>query len=140
MRALFFLLLPACGAGLAGRVVEKEGEEGLDTTPPVIEHAPIEDVVYFGDDVTITATVTEEESRLLLVTLWFKNETGGSSDWQQRAMLEGDEGAYSAVIPGSVHQSAGMNYYIEAVNTADLTATDPDEGADDPHRFRITTM
>jgi len=153
---LFVALLVACGSDpLTSRVVDKGDPDRQDTTPPVIQHDEVEDVITFGTDVPIEATVIDLESRVLLVTLWFKNETDGSNNWQQRAMMAGEppmadtgeadpcEGAvscltYASLIPAAQQRSGGMTYYIEAVNTSDLVATAPDEGKSDPYHFRLT--
>jgi hypothetical protein len=153
---LLIAALIACGGDpLTSRVVDNGEPDREDTTAPVIQHDEVDEVITFGTDVPIQATVIDRESRVLLVTLWFKNETDGSSDWQQRAMLAGDppeadsgeadpcEGAtscatYTSVIPASQQRSGGMTYYIEAVNTSDLVATAPDEGKADPFHFRLT--
>lgn len=142
-------LLIACGPGLSSRIVNGGGEDAPDTTPPVIDHAGVGEVITFGTDVSVLAEISDPESRIVLVTLWFKNETDGTSDWQQRAMVlapdveAGEDSGlevytYTATIPGAQHRSGGMDYYIEAVNNAQLTARAPDEGASDPFHFRLT--
>jgi len=132
------LALLACGPGLSSRVVDNSDTDAPDTTGPVIAHTPISSAVFFGEDVNIEATITDDESRILLVTLWYKQETQGSNDFSQRAMLGDADGVYRAVIPASAQGSSGMDYAIEAVNASNLRTFAPSEGKSDPYHFRLT--
>lgn len=132
------LALLACGPGLSSRVVDNSDTDVPDTTGPVITHTPITNAVMFGEDVNIEATITDDESRILLVTLWYKQETQGSNDFSQRAMVGDADGVYRAVIPASAQGSSGMDYTIEAVNASNLRSFAPSEGKSDPYHFRLT--
>jgi hypothetical protein len=132
------LALVACGPGLSSRAVGDGDTDAPDTTAPVITHTPISGAVLFGQDVNIEATITDDESRILLVTLWFKQETQGSEDFSQRAMVGDADGVYRAVIPSGAQGSSGMDYTIEAVNASNLRSFAPSEGKSDPYHFRLT--
>jgi hypothetical protein len=99
---------------------------GLDTTPPVIEHAPLSDQVLVGWPATVSATVTDNQG-VDSVTLEF-TVNGGAV--QSVPMLPDRDGAYAADFLGSVSIGDTVEYRIVAVDVAltPNTATDPAAG------------
>lgn len=135
------LLLPliACGPtlGTTQGGEDSEFEDTTDQEPPLIEHVPVEEAQLMGTDVTISAVVTDEESGVFSVKLYYKNETAGSGDWQSKNMALMGEDEWVAVIPGDEQASGGMNYYIAALDLVQNSAASPDDGAGDPWHFRL---
>jgi hypothetical protein len=84
----------------------------------------------------VAATVTDDGDGVFMVTLYYKNENAGEADWRTKTMVaQGD--LYTGTIPGEDHHSGGVHYYIEASDKAQNVASEPDEGADDPHHIRL---
>lgn len=140
MRTLPFLLplLAACGSGFnTTEGKNTDFEENPDLDAPVITTEPVEDALPMGTDVDISATVTDDGSGVTFVTLYFKSETAGPDDWENRLMTEGEADLWSATIPGAAQSGAGMFYYIEAVDAAENYAWAPTRGPDDPFHFSV---
>ncbi|MSP56865.1 MAG: hypothetical protein EXR69_14870 [Myxococcales bacterium] len=135
------LLLSGCGSGLSSKISDGSQDTGFvdntDAVPPVIVHAAVEDAQPLGVDVPITATVTDDESGMFQVKLYYKNETAGSGDWDSLVMAPSDGGVFNSVIPGEDETSGGMHYYILALDNAQNEADSPAKGAEDPWHFRI---
>lgn len=133
------LLLGGCGSQLTSH--QGGSDTGFvdttDTDPPVIEHVAISDAQPLGADVDIAAVVTDEGSGVFLVKLYYKNETGGSGDWESDAMVMLADNQWAGTIPGEMEASGGVNYYIEALDNAGNEADSPEKGADDPWHFRL---
>lgn len=132
------MLLTGCEAGLTSRTATVEEEPDPDETAPMIVDELAPDTVTFGTDVTISATVTDDDAGVLAVYLYYKNVTEGSDDWRSTVMSAGAEaGEYSGTIPGPSQRSSGMHYYIEAVDRAQNVAWAPEDGAEDPYQFQL---
>ena len=133
------LLLGGCGSQLTSQ--QGGSDTGFvdttDTEPPVIEHVAVSDAQLLGDDVDISAVVTDEGSGVFLVKLYYKNETGGSGDWESDAMVMLGDNEWVGTIPGEMQASGGVNYYIEALDNSGNAADSPEKGADDPWHFRL---
>jgi hypothetical protein len=140
MRTLpIVVFLAACGPTLGSNANRDSSfEDETDVTPPEIDHAPIDESMPLGQDVTIVAIITDEGSGVVFTRLFYKNETDASDQFSTIALAAtGNENEYSAVIDGDEEASGGMNYYIEAVDGAQNTAWSPTEGPDDPYHFRV---
>ena len=75
---------------------------------------------------------------VFVVELYYKNETGGSDAWRSAMMSSSDGVVYTGAIPGDASEnSAGVYYYLQAVDKNDNTSVDPSRGADDPYHFRV---
>ncbi len=133
-------LLAGCGNSLTshqGGTRDTSFEDTTDGDPPVIEHVPITDAQQLGVDVDISAVVTDADSGIFLVKLYYKNETSGSGDWESDAMVPLADDQWVGTIPGEMEASGGVNYYIEALDNAENQADSPEKGADDPWHFRL---
>lgn len=131
-------MLAACTGGI--QTISTPGgdvSEQPDETPPEIVHEPVEGAQAWGQDVDIRALVTDEESGVFQVTVYYKQET--STVWDDNTLTRVDQdGTFEGVIRGDAVGSGGMHYYIEAVDYDENTSTMPDGGADDPYHFRVT--
>ena len=138
LRVGLMLFLAACGSGLTSTNVNKDVdfEDEADEVPPVIEHTAVTETQVFGEDVSITATVTDDDSGVLFVYLYYKNETDGSADWN-RSFLTASGDVYTGVIQGEDERGSGVDYYIEAIDKQENTAWSPEDGEDDPYHFRV---
>ncbi len=143
-RVLLLIALSACGGQTTSTV--RDGTGGLadptDTVPPVFSFSPIEGTQPFGEDVTVSAEVSDADSGLFVVQLWYKNETDGNETYEARAMTSAgqDSPVWSGVIPGSAHRSGGMDYYLEAVDQSQNAATEPPDGPADPYHIRLSAL
>lgn len=137
MRSLLLLpFLVACGGGgaVTANAIDPEDIDEGDTTPPTIAYDQEADWAYMSEDFVVEATVTDDTS-LYIVSLYYKKETG---DWDNKPMMDSGGGLYSAIISSSDLGSAGMYYYIEALDTSQNTAWSPDEGPSDPWHVRLS--
>jgi hypothetical protein len=113
-------------------------EDDPDEDGPVITHTPVETTQVLGEDVVIEATVVDEESGVLVVEVYYKEET--STEWSTGSglSLQDDAGNYMGVIPGDKVRGGGMNYYLSAVDLSNNESWMPEEGDDDPYHFRVS--
>ena len=108
-----------------------------DLLPPVIEHVPVETTQTYGQDVVLQATVTDDESEVFVVQVFYRQET--ASMWDDTALMDMDgDGVYEGKIQGSDVITGGMYYYLYAMDTRENEAQLPIEGEDDPWHFRIS--
>jgi len=136
----FVLTITGCEAGLTSRTAPVVEEEEPDVTAPTIVDELVPETITFGTDVAVSATVTDEETGVFAVYLYYKNVTEGSSDWRSAVMtVAPDTDVYSGVIPGASQRSSGMHYYIEAIDRAQPTnmAWAPEDGPEDPYQFQL---
>lgn len=105
-----------------------------DVAGPDIRHEGSATAWPMGTDYPVSAVITDD-SGLLLVTLYYRRQTSASFD--TRGMILSSEGFYSGVIPGEDQGSAGMHYYLEAVDTVGNTATLPAGAPNDFFRFNL---
>lgn len=105
-----------------------------DVEGPVIRHDGSSAAWPMGSDYPVSATITDD-SGLLLVTLYYRRQTSQSFD--SRGMMLSSEGFYSGVIPGEEQGSAGMHYYIEAVDTLGNISTLPTGAPNDFFRINL---
>lgn len=134
------VVLLACGGDTTSKIGgnrETGFEDTTDQVPPSIEHVPITDAQQLGVDVDVSAVVTDDESGVFVVKLYYKNEISGSGDWLSASMIPLADDQWVGTIPGEAESSGGMNYYIEALDNAQNTAASPEKGADDPWHFRL---
>jgi hypothetical protein len=138
IRALSLFLLVGCGPGLTSSNVSKDGsfEEETDEDPPVIVHDPVTGTQVFGEDVPISATITDDDAGIRFAYLHYKNEIDGDADWEQ-VILMADGDLYSGTIRGEDERGGGVYYYLEAVDKEQNTSFSPDDGDSDPYHFRL---
>lgn len=86
----------------------------VDTIKPVISHSPVNAAGY-GANVLIKADVTDN-IEVKTATLYYRQQ--GDSEYVRLTMLNQQGSEYKATIPGSVVQTPGVDYYIEATDGA----------------------
>lgn len=94
-----------------------------DSQPPTIAHKPI--IALLEEEnmsVTIYANV-DDASGLDKVTLHYRKR--GDSKYLEKEMVKEPGNLYKADIPSSVFSSAGVDYYISAIDVAGNIATYP---------------
>jgi hypothetical protein len=108
-----------------------------DTTPPVIEHDPVEAAQLYGQEVPLSATVTDADSNVFIVQVYYRQET--SSIWQSTTLMDVDSDTiYDGQIPAGDVMTGGMYYYLYAMDTEENEGYFPSGGASDPFHFRIS--
>lgn len=132
-----FFALAACGPSLSTQEVkDTDFDDIADTTPPLVSTEPIAEAQPSGQDIPITATVSDEESAILFVTLYYKTELEASSEYRTFGMtLNGD--VWEGRIRGTDQSSGGMDYYIEAIDSSQNAGFAPEEGSRDPYHVRL---
>ena len=80
-------LLMGCSGGGTGVVVTNDDDPlgNTDQDCPLITHTPIEDAQPYGEDVFITAGATDADSGVFIVSVYYREETGGT-DWNDQAL------------------------------------------------------
>lgn len=118
---------------------DDDPEAENDTTPPTLTHIPIETSQPIGEDVLISCNAQDDDSGVIVVNVKFKQET--STEWDDAQLRAIDNaGNYEGYIPGDDVNSAGMDYYLEAIDAEENKGVLPDDGEDDPYHFRISAM
>jgi hypothetical protein len=107
----------------------------VDEDPPLIEHTPLERQI-FQTAVTVSATVTDEESAVGTVTLFYRQ--ADSVELSELNMQGDGTGLYSTQIAAAEVISSGMFYFITASDEVGNAATLPIEGDSAPFYFRIS--
>lgn len=69
------------------------------------------------------------------MTLHYKQDTAGSSDWYGLNMV-GSGDVFSGTIKGGDHRGSGMDYYFEAEDSFENNCFLPD--APDAYHFALT--
>jgi hypothetical protein len=137
---LALAVLAGCGGDPTTAIYDTQDTSvDIDTTPPSIEYTPITDAQPAGEAVTIDCTVTDPgaESTIQQVKVHYKTETSTVFNTANLPLLD-KKGHYSGTIPGPAITTGGVDYYIEATDTAQNTAYAPEEGEIDPYHFRVT--
>ncbi len=86
----------------------------LDNVKPVVVHTPVA-TAKIGSDVSISATVTDNIA-IDTATLYYK-VAGASAFTSKPLTYSNTTGKWTAVIPGTSVTAAGVEYYLEAVDT-----------------------
>ena len=106
-----------------------------DITPPVIYHESITTATE-GESIPISATITDD-TKVASATLFYRN-TGEEARIRTTMDHVGDN--YSATIPASHVTTAGVEYYIEAVDDASNTANKPATAPTTPYSITVITI
>lgn len=135
---LLLAVLVACNgtAPVPNTDISKDeiSDTGGDVQGPDIRYTPSEGAWTMGVDFPVSALVNDDTG-ILLVTLHYRRQT--SSSFDSRGMVLSGEGFYSGVIPGEEQGSAGMHFYIEAVDTVGNSATLPSGAPNDFFKFNL---
>ena len=86
-----------------------------DTTGPSIVHTAVADGQTVGVDVAIAATITDA-SGIASATLWFRPT--GSATFYSVALTAQGGNAYAGTIPGYAVTAAGVQYFLQAMDSA----------------------
>jgi len=107
----------------------------IDTTAPEIIHTPVLSGTA-GQDIMISATVTDS-SGLGYVHLYYRKT--GTQQYTEIDMDKGSGNTYATAIPGSAVTSDGIQYYVEANDTAGNIGRSPQsDWANSPYSIEIT--
>ena len=130
-------LAVACsGSTINTKTTQGGVKDEEDTTPPVIEHEPIDGSQRYGDDVAIIATAVDDDTGVFLVTVIYKQET--STEWVDAPLSNQGDGNYVGRIPGADVGSGGMDYYLSALDLNENESFLPSDGEADPYHFRVS--
>lgn len=132
------LALVACGGTESAKVItqgERYNDTAVDETGPVIEHTPITASQQYEQAVSLTATVTDEESTVQSVTGLYKR--ADQVEWTSVSLSAAGD-LWQGDIPATDVTGSGMNYYLEAVDSAGNGKAYPINGEADALYFRIS--
>lgn len=131
--------LVGCGGGETAKAVQlgdQYNDTGdVDESGPVIEHTPITTSQQYEQAVALTATVTDAASGVQSVSGFYKR--ADQVQWTS-VSLEASGDLWQGAIPAADVTGSGMNYYLEAVDSAGNIKAYPINGAADALYFRIS--
>ncbi len=107
-----------------------------DSDPPEIIHSPISDGQSEGNDITVSADVTDATG-VATVTLSYRLVGSGGFASAMMTNVGGD--TYNGTIPGATAARPGVEYYISATDTANPanTITNPVGAPPAAHAFTV---
>lgn len=108
----------------------------IDSTPPLMFHTPVT-IGEAGLQITVTAQVSDSGG-VGSVVLFYRRS--GTATYASAPMTKEASGnIYSAIIPGSLSTTDGVQYYIEAIDNVSNIAHRPDRNwASSPYSIEIT--
>lgn len=112
-----------------------------DDVAPTITFEPVEDAQPSGEDVVLEATIADNEggSGIFVGTLYYRNETDASTDWETIGFVrQGESDDFKATIKAAEQHSGGMWYYLLAVDVAQNEAVMPATAPTTPYHFRYS--
>lgn len=109
---------------------------GEDLDYPDIQHDAVESAQVIGQDLTLSARVNDD-SGVLLVKVYFRRQTAQNFSAQGMILVDAETGLYQGTIPGDEMGSAGMHYYLEAVDTQGNVGTLPEGAPADYYKFNL---
>lgn len=109
---------------------------GVDNMPPDIMHTPVT-MAQPGDDILISADVTDNTDNVASVDLFYRVQ-GGTPFYTMMNMGNMGGDTYEASIPGSAMTTAGLEYYIRATDNYGASCTFA--SADDPSPIDAGSM
>lgn len=104
-----------------------------DTSAPSITHTPIANGQPTGVTVSVGADVTDS-SGVQSVTLFYRAMGGGA---YSSVTMSAQGASYSAQIPAGAVTAPGMQYYLEAADTAGNTGRAPQTAPATPYSFTV---
>ena len=128
----------ACGGRETAKVVNTDKQyvdTGGDEAAPVIEHTPITTSQAYEQPVVITATVTDDDSGVATVSVFYKR--ADVVEWSE-LVLDPSGDVWEKAIPAANVTGSGMNYYLEATDAVGNLANLPVNGQADAYYFRIS--
>ena len=102
---------------------------------PIIAHSPVEEAQTYGEEVSISATVTDDDGDLFVVRVYYRTET--STDWQNSGLTGDVKTGFTGAISGDDVESAGMYYYLYAIDLEQNETLLPINGDAAPWHFRV---
>lgn len=110
---------------------------GDDLDGPTISHSGIPSPQYVGEDVEISARITDEQNRVLAAEILFRRQT--SEAWSSAPMdWDIDEPErFTGFIPADELGSAGMHYYLVAVDSKNNETVYPEPAPDEYLKFDL---
>lgn len=130
VNALVFIFLISSG------MISVRAQAG-DEIPPRIIHVPVLSAEE-GEDIPIEATVTDEESGVLSVVLYYRRV--GEEFYESVDMIPSYD-VYAEKIPGAYVTPEGVEYYIVATDVAGNESTAPElSPLENPFRISVTPV
>lgn len=142
-RRLALMVLVCAGfLGMAGCPEETGDDDDCAAVlaPPEITHEPVEDGQPEAEPVAVTCTVTDDTG-VAQVTLYYR--ANGVADWRYTLLFESaTPGEYVGHVEPAVVTAAGVDYYIEAIDTDDpaIAATSPLDAPAQHHTFDVKAV
>ena len=139
-----WILLAGCGAlGEGDNVQTVDLDEGGDDTAfygvqdeeaPEIDHDQLASPQSASDYITVEAGVVDDV-QVLAVTLFYRRQVDSSFKSHSMA-TNGPDSYYTLLEPGDMG-SAGMHYYVEAVDTSGNVSYAPEDAPDAYYKFDL---
>ena len=110
---------------------------GDDLDGPVIAHNGTSSPQFVGEDIVIDARIFDEQNKVLAAEVHYRRQT--SEAWSSSGMdwdPTGDE-LYTGAIPADQLGSAGMHYFIVAVDSKNNESVFPEAAPDEYFKFDL---
>ncbi len=136
---LLIAALLACASGGGPATAGDEGEDTAfddseDRLAPTIEHTPVESPQSASGYVSVTATILDD-SAIVNTTVYYRRQVEVS--WSTVQMTGQGPDIYVGVLGPEELSSAGMHYYIEAVDQYGNVGTYPEGAPSDFLKFDL---
>ncbi len=106
----------------------------VDVEPPVIEHDEVEGPHSATASLSLLATMTDDTG-ILVAGLYFRTQT--ELTWQQRGMVQIGQELWQGTLDEGELTTAGMHYYLEAVDLAGNVTLLPEEAPFEYFKFDL---
>ncbi len=140
MTALLLGLLGACGTN-DDEVYSQQRNEALgdtaapvDVDPPVIDHSPVEGTHPATASLAVLANMIDDNG-ILVAGVYFRTQT--EMTFQQRGMVPLGGEIWQGTINAEEMHTAGMHYYLEAVDLSGNVAYLPEEAPFEYFKFDL---
>ncbi len=138
--AALTLGLLACGSGDDDLVAQQQALDLDDTgtpqdfDPPIIDHAPVEGPHSASASLSILANMVDDTG-ILVAGIYFRTQT--ELAFQQRGMVPLGGETWQGTISADELHTAGMHYYLEAVDLSGNIAYLPEEAPFEYFKFDL---
>ncbi len=105
----------------------------VDEDAPEITHTPVANGQTAGEDVSVTASITDASA--VTATLYYRAE--GATVWVELDMPNTGGTGYGVSIPGAAVTTAGVEYYLTAVDALDNETASPASAPTSVHAFTV---
>lgn len=108
-----------------------------DLDGPIISHSGTSSPQYVGEDIPIDARIVDEQNKVLIAEIHYRRQTAES--WNSAGMDYdvAEPESFLGYIPAEELGSAGMHYYLVAVDSKNNETVYPEAAPDEYFKFDL---